>query len=365
VPRLGQARLVSIPGNLPDPETRPPGCRFAPRCSYREDACDEAYPAADSMGGTMFACRRGRTITPEPLGVSEQAMAQAHNTGPVVLQAEAVGVDYARSATSFVRGLFGGRDRLRALSDISFSLRRGQCLGVVGESGSGKSTLGRAVLQMIPYHGRVILDGHDFSVMHGRERRAARRGVQVVFQDPRESLNPRMRIGEIVAEPLKLAGMVGARARRDAAAALLDRVGLNERMMAQFPMAVSGGQAQRIAIARALATKPAIIVLDEPTSSLDVSTQAMLLNLLKDLAESDGLSYILISHDIAAVSYMADTIAVLRGGQLMEMGDAASVLGAPQSSYTQELVAASPHFRAINQAGAVSGAVAVADKTGF
>ncbi len=365
VPRLGQARLVSIPGNLPDPETRPPGCRFAPRCVYREDACDEAYPAADSMGGTMFACRRGRTITPEALGVSEQAVAHAHNTGAVVLQADAVGVDYARSATSFVRGLFGGRDRLRALSDISFSLRRGQCLGVVGESGSGKSTLGRAVLQMIPYHGRVILDGHDFSVMRGRERRAARRGVQVVFQDPRESLNPRMRIGEIVAEPLKLAGMVGARARRDAAAALLDRVGLNERMMSQFPIAVSGGQAQRIAIARALATKPAIIVLDEPTSSLDVSTQAMLLNLLKDLAESDGLSYILISHDIAAVSYMADTIAVLRGGQLMEMGDAASVLGAPQSSYTQELVAASPHFRAIHQAGAVSGAVAVADKTGF
>jgi ABC-type microcin C transport system duplicated ATPase subunit YejF len=295
----------------------------------------------------------------------QQAAARARHTGPVVLEADALGVDYPRSAASFLRGLLGGRDRLTALSNISFSLQRGQCLGVVGESGSGKSTLGRAVLQMIPYQGRVILDGHDFTVMSRREKRVARLGVQVVFQDPRESLNPRMRIGDIVAEPLKLAGIAGSRARRDAAAALLNRVGLNERMMSQFPLAVSGGQAQRIAIARALATKPAMIVLDEPTSSLDVSTQAMLLNLLKDLAETDGLSYILISHDIAAVSYMADTIAVLRGGQLMEMGDAASVLGAPQSEYTRELVAASPHFRTTNKVGASGGAVAVADRSGF
>jgi oligopeptide/dipeptide ABC transporter ATP-binding protein len=364
VPRLGQARLVSIPGNLPDPETRPPGCRFAPRCSYREDACETAYPTADTLGGTVFACRRGREIVPEALAAVQPMAMRARHAGPVVLQADALGVDYPRSAASFLRSLVGGRDRLTALRDISFELERGQCLGVVGESGSGKSTLGRALLQMIPYHGRVILDGRDFSMLHGRERRAARRGVQVVFQDPRESLNPRMRIGDIVAEPLKLAGMRGARARRDAAAALLDRVGLNERMMAQFPLAVSGGQAQRIAIARALATKPAIIVLDEPTSSLDVSTQAMLLNLLKDLAETDGLSYILISHDIAAVSYMADTIAVLRGGALMEMGEAASVLASPQSAYTRELVAASPHFRSTNQVGIGGGAVAVADKSG-
>jgi len=150
-----------------------------------------------------------------------------------------------------------------------------------------------------------------------------------------------MRIGDIVAEPLRLAGVRGRAARWRQAGALLERVGLGARMLARFPLSVSGGEAQRIAIARVLAARPAIIVLDEPTSSLDVSTQAMLLNLLKDLAWQDGLSYILISHDIAAISYMADSIAVLRNGRLVELGDAEKLLAAPQSDYTKELMAAS------------------------
>ncbi len=356
VPRLGQARLANIPGALPDPETRPHGCRFAPRCAFCETACTTAYPAADSIGGTAFACRRGREISPEigieaalPLVGQRLAGPRMAAGDAVVLEADRVGVDYERTATSFMRGLLGRQDRLRALDEISFKLGRGECLGVVGESGSGKSTLGRAILQMVPYRGRVILEGAPFSGMTRRDFKAARRKIQVVFQDPRESLNPRMRIGDIVAEPLKLAGMRGQEARWQQAAGLLERVGLPVTMLGLFPHSVSGGQAQRVAIARALATNPKIIVLDEPTSSLDVSTQAMLLNLLKDLAQQDGLSYILISHDIAAVSYMADRIAVLQGGRLMEIGAAADVLSAPKNAYTKELIAASPHFRTVTK----------------
>jgi peptide/nickel transport system ATP-binding protein len=351
VPRLGQARLANIPGTLPDPESRPHGCRFAPRCAFCETACTTAYPAADSTGGTLFACRRGREISPEIGMTAALAMVppQKRVSGAVVLEADKVGVDYQRTATSFVRGLLARKDQLRALDEISFKLERGECLGVVGESGSGKSTLGRAILQMIPYRGRVILEGKQFAGMKRQDFQAARRKIQVVFQDPRESLNPRMRIGDIVAEPLKLAGQRGQKARWQAAGGLLERVGLSRTMLELFPHSVSGGQAQRVAIARALATNPKIIVLDEPTSSLDVSTQAMLLNLLKDLAHQDGLSYILISHDIAAVSYMADRIAVLQGGKLMELGDASAVLSAPRNAYTKELIAASPHFRTVTK----------------
>ncbi|MCU4160125.1 ABC transporter ATP-binding protein [Acidiphilium sp. AL] len=347
IPRLGQTRLTSIQGNLPDPETRPPGCRFAPRCAFREAACETAYPAPDTTGGTVFACRRGREITQADTldAVTESPPPRARTVDGTALKVDRLAVDYERTATSFLRGIVGRKDRLRALEDISFTLKHGECLGIVGQSGSGKSTLGRAVLQMIPYHGGVVFEDESFGAMKHRRRRLARRRIQVVFQDPRESLNPRMRIGDIVAEPLKLSGISGQRKRWTQAAALLDRVGLSERMLPMFPGSLSGGQAQRIAIARALATNPGIIVLDEPTSSLDVSTQALLLNLLKDLACQDGLSYMLISHDIAAVSYMADKVAVLNGGRLVEFGPAGDVLAHPRNDYTKELIAASPHFR--------------------
>jgi ABC-type glutathione transport system ATPase component len=214
---------------------------------------------------------------------------------------------------------------------------------VVGESGSGKSTLGRAVLQMIPYEGDIILDGQDFSTLRGTEKRNLRKKIQVVFQDPRESLNPRIKIGDIIAEPLRLAGKTTNLTQQ--VATLLGRVGLNPEMAQKLPGGVSGGQAQRIAIARALAAEPELIVLDEPTSSLDVSTQAMLLNLLKDLALDAGLSYILISHDFAVVSYMADRIAVLNSGRVVELADTATLIAAPQHDYTKSLLAAAPQLR--------------------
>ncbi len=340
VPRPGTARLVTIPGTLPDPAARPPGCRFAPRCALREAACEAGFPMADTLGGTVFACRRGRERPPEPdmssanLGAADAGRHGA--AGAPVLEVSALGVVYERRRPGF------GLRRpplIHALAPVSFALRRGECLGVVGESGSGKSSLGRAVLQMLAYAGTVRLGGAELGALRGKALAGARRRIQVVFQDPRESMNPRMRIGDIVAEPLRLAG-VRKHQRRAQSAALLDRVGLGSRLLDLLPGQVSGGEAQRVAIARALAASPDVIVLDEPTSSLDVSTQALLLNLLKDLARTDGLSYILISHDIATVFYMADRLIVLREGRVVEAGVAGDLLAGAKSDYTKELIAA-------------------------
>ena len=340
VARVGQERLQNIPGNLPEPETRPKGCRFAPRCSYHRPDCDIAYPPALTGAGTTAACLYPLPVSPR-ITYAQAAEKPAALRKPVQLEVRNLSVRYTSTA-----GLFRPASTLPpALSEIALTLGRGECLGVVGESGSGKSTLGRAVLQMIPYEGDILLDGMDFGPLRGHARRQQRRRIQVVFQDPRESMNPRMKIGDIIAEPLRLAGLTGRGKIRVQVEALLNRVGLNPEMAGRLPAAVSGGQAQRIAIARALAAEPELIVLDEPTSSLDVSTQAMLLNLLKDLAVEAGLAYILISHDFAVVSYMADRIAVLNAGRIVELNDTGRLIAAPQHKYTAALIDAAPQLR--------------------
>jgi len=341
VARLGQARLQNIPGNLPEPETRPPGCRFAPRCDYRRPACELGYPPPDRDGGTEAAC-----LFPLPVNARPDIFAPAGKSAiafPPQLEIADLSVRYAAGG-----GWLSPAKPFIALRDITLSLGAGECLGVVGESGSGKSTLGRAVLQMIRYQGSILLDGQDFSKLSRAQKQVERRRIQVVFQDPRESLNPRIRIRDIIAEPIRLSDAPRETPIGQQVAELLMRVGLNPEIGDRLPGGVSGGQAQRIAIARALAARPEIIVLDEPTSSLDVSTQAMLLNLLKDLAVETGLSYILISHDFAVVSYMADRIAVLNAGQVVEVNDAAAIIANPQSDYTKALVAAAPQLRSIN-----------------
>jgi oligopeptide/dipeptide ABC transporter ATP-binding protein len=340
VARVGQQRLQNIPGNLPEPESRPPGCRFAPRCAYRQPDCEAAYPPPLGRAGTRAACLYPLPLTDRISYAQEAEKPPASNFTPQ-LEVKDLMVRYTSAA-----GLFRPASTLPpALSDIALSLGRGECLGIVGESGSGKSTLGRAVLQMIPYQGHILLDGEDFAALRGKPKRQQRKRIQVVFQDPRESLNPRIKIGDIIAEPLRLAGISGRAELKRRVDALLGRVGLNPEMAARLPSGVSGGQAQRIAIARALAAEPELIVLDEPTSSLDVSTQAMLLNLLKDLALEAGLSYILISHDFAVVSYMADRIAVLNAGRIVEMNHTGRLIAAPQHNYTAALIGAAPQLR--------------------
>lgn len=341
VARLGQARLQNIPGNLPEPETRPQGCRFAPRCGYAKAECSTAYPAPNHQGGgTVAACLYPLTEVKTQSYDTTLADRASKHFKPL-LELEHVTVRYPGAS-----GWFGNATKLPpSLADVTLTLGRGECLGVVGESGSGKTTFGRAVLQMLGYEGAMKLEGKPLQGVSHAVRRAMRRKIQVVFQDPRESMNPRLTIGDVIAEPMVLKGGLSAAALRREVEDLLGQVGLNPEMARRHPGGISGGQAQRVAIARALAADPEVIVLDEPTSALDVSTQAMLLNLLKDIAKSHDLSYILISHDFAVVSYMADRIAVLNAGRIVEMNETPKIISAPQHSYTKALISAAPQLQ--------------------
>jgi oligopeptide/dipeptide ABC transporter ATP-binding protein len=240
------------------------------------------------------------------------------------------------------RGLLGrGGSVVRAVDGVSFTITRGETLGVVGESGCGKTTTAKLVLRLeTPTEGSVAFDGRPLGTLDGDGLRRYRRSVQAVFQDPYASLNPRMRVGAIIAEPLVThealeRGTVEARI-----AELLDLVGLPARAATLFPHEFSGGQRQRIAIARALAVSPQLIVLDEPVSALDVSIRAQILNLLRDLQERLGVSYLFIAHDLAAIAHMSHTIAVMYLGKIVEIGPAAAVARAPRHPYTRALFAA-------------------------
>ncbi len=232
---------------------------------------------------------------------------------------------------------------VHALSDVDFTLAKGETLGLIGESGSGKSTLGRAVLHLVrPSDGSVHLEGTDLTALNDREMRPFRRRMQMVFQDPFDSMNPRMTVGEIIAEPLRLQRIGSADERRTRSAELLERMGLDPAGMQRYPGQYSGGQRQRIAIARALATNPDLLVLDEPTSGLDVSMQARILNLLRDLQGELGLSYLFISHDLGAVAYLAQRIAVLYLGRIVEIAPTRELIDKPRHPYTASLLDALP-----------------------
>jgi peptide/nickel transport system ATP-binding protein len=235
------------------------------------------------------------------------------------------------------------RGTVHAVDGVSLTLHRGEALGLVGESGSGKSTLARTVIRLeAPTHGRVIFDGIDLSRLSSRQLRPIRRRVQMVFQDPYASLNPRMKIGDIVAEPLIVHERLSRREAQRQAAELLERVGLPAGCADRYPHEFSGGQRQRVGIARALAVRPDLIVADEPVSALDVSIRAQLLNLLKDLQRDFGLTYLFISHDLGVVRYVCDHVAVMYLGQVVEQGDCESVFASPRHPYTQALISAIP-----------------------
>jgi peptide/nickel transport system ATP-binding protein len=231
-----------------------------------------------------------------------------------------------------------------ALDGVSFTLQAGRTLGVVGESGSGKSTLARLVMALEPPSaGRVLLEGRDLNALKRDELRHARRDFQMVFQDPYGSLDPRMTVARTVAEPLEQLEHVPRGQRRERAAAMLDAVGLNAATdLDKFPHEFSGGQRQRIAIARALVTQPKLIVADEPVSALDVSVQAQVLNLMLDLQQRFGLTYLFVSHDLGVVALVCDELIVLQHGRVVERGLTRQVLGAPQQPYTRRLLDAVP-----------------------
>jgi peptide/nickel transport system ATP-binding protein len=243
------------------------------------------------------------------------------------------------------RGLLIDRevDQVRAVDGVSFSVEQGETLGLVGESGSGKTTLSRTVLQLLsPTSGSVRFEGHEIAGLSRREMRPLRPRMQMIFQDPYASLNPRKRVGQIVGEPLRLQGRASGEELRRAVHELLERVGLSPKHYGRYPHEFSGGQRQRIGIARALALRPKLIVADEPVSALDVSIRAQILALLAELQEEFGLTYVFVAHDIGVVRHVSDRIAVMHQGKIVELGSADQVCERPADSYTQELLAAVP-----------------------
>ncbi len=243
------------------------------------------------------------------------------------------------------RGLLVDRevDQVRAVDGVSFSVGRGQTLGLVGESGSGKSTVCRAMLQLLrPTSGSVRFEGEEIAGLSRRQLRPLRREMQMIFQDPYASLNPRKRVGQIVGDPLKLQDVASGVELRGQVQELLERVGLSTEHYDRYPHEFSGGQRQRIGIARAIALKPKLVVADEPVSALDVSIQAQIVNLLDDLQDELGLTYLFVAHDIGVVRHISDRIAVMHDGKIVEEGTADQVCERPVDAYTKKLLAAVP-----------------------
>lgn len=236
---------------------------------------------------------------------------------------------------------------VRVVDDVSFTIHRGETLGLVGESGSGKSTVARMLLRLVePTAGEVSYGDRNLLAMGTGELRAMRRKMQIVFQDPFAALNPRMRVREILAEPFAIhQEAMSKETQRTRLIEMLEEVGLDSSALERYPHEFSGGQRQRINIARALALRPEFVVLDEPVSALDVSIGAQVVNLLRDLQRTYGLTYLFISHSMPLVRYLCDRVAVMQKGRLVELGDCEQVCDAPQETYTRELIAATPEMR--------------------
>ncbi len=307
----------------------------------------------DAYTRALLACRPSLINTPARLTVIDEQIAggTASSTtasaapaaakdpnAPVVLQVKSLAKSF------FIKqGLFGKRE-FKAVQGVSFQLRRGHTLGVVGESGSGKTTMGLTLLRLHePTGGEVIFDGQNLLTLSHRERQAMRRRIQIVFQNPYASLNPRLSIGQTLIEPMAIHGIGAHTAEREGRArALLAKVGLAPDTLFKYPHEFSGGQRQRVAIARCLTLNPEVLVLDEAVSALDVSVQAQVLNLLRDLQDELGLAYVFISHDLAVVRFISDEVLVMKDGEVVEQASAAQILAAPQQDYTRRLLGAVP-----------------------
>jgi ABC-type oligopeptide transport system ATPase subunit len=234
----------------------------------------------------------------------------------------------------------------KAVDDVSFTLRKGEVLGLVGESGCGKSTLSRSLIGLIPIHdGQVIFNDRDLAHLNPKEWSEVRRQVQMIFQDPFASLNPRMTIGKMLMEPMQVHNIVPKKELKKEAQRLLDLVHLPSNTFSRYPHQFSGGQRQRLGIARALALRPQLLICDESVSALDVSVQAQILNLLKELQQEFQLSYLFISHDLSVVHYISDRVLVMQAGKIVESGDAIQVLKHPQNDYTKRLIEAMPEMK--------------------
>ncbi|MEO6471079.1 MAG: ABC transporter ATP-binding protein, partial [Aeromicrobium sp.] len=351
VPNLvtaGKTRLVPLEGRPPSLSALPPGCPFEPRCPIAIDECKKVEPALMSVSDShQVACIRATEIEigdittadvfprPEPIPPEERARV----AGRTVLQIRDLQRHFPLTKGAVFKKRIG---TVRAVDGISLDIHEGEVLGLVGESGCGKSTTILEILELAkPQEGSIEVQGIKVEGLSKSERLAMRKDIQVVFQDPMAALDPRLSIEDIIAEPLTVHKVPGS-VQQARVAELLDLVGLDPSMAARYPHEFSGGQRQRIGIARALATNPKLLILDEPVSALDVSIQAGVINLLEDLKEQLGLSYLFVAHDLAVVRQIADNVAVMYLGRIVEAGYVEDVFARPLHPYTQALMSAVP-----------------------
>jgi peptide/nickel transport system ATP-binding protein len=338
--------LAAIEGRVPSATEYPDGCRFADRCPHVLDVCRDQYPDAHEFAPAhtvdchLYAADATRPddLTTDAATMSEHATAEPADA---IVRVRDLRVHFP-IRKGVLRRIVG---HVRAVDGVSLDVHAGETLAVVGESGCGKTTLGKGMLRLIPpTEGNVEMAGVDIASLNARELNRTRGDMQMVFQDPYSSLDPRMMVREIVEEGMLAQGRGGATRpeRTQRIRAVLEQVGLDPDMMERYPHEFSGGQRQRIAIARALAVEPRFIVFDEPTSALDVSVQAAILNLLGELRRELGLAYLFITHDLSVVEYIADDVAVMYLGRIVEHGPAAEVLEDPRHPYTRALLSAVP-----------------------
>jgi peptide/nickel transport system ATP-binding protein len=348
-------RLRAIPGEVPDPSAFPAGCRFHPRCAAAQAGCRGELPVlVEAAAGRWSSCARieaGR-LPPEiervevsaEIGGGAGRSARAPEPGGAAA-APLVQVEGLVTHFPIRRGFFGRiAHRVHAVDGVSFEIGPGETLGLVGESGCGKTTVGRSLLRLVPATaGRVLYRGRDLLSLPPAELRRQRRELQIIFQDPYGSLDPRMTVESIVGEGLAVHELAGGSARRERVREIIQRVGLDPSMhLGRYPHEFSGGQRQRIGIARALAVEPRFVVCDEAVSALDVSIQAQIINLLRDLQEERGLSYLFIAHDLSVVRHLSHRVAVMYLGRLVETGRVEDIYRRPHHPYTRALLDAVP-----------------------
>jgi peptide/nickel transport system ATP-binding protein len=345
VPRLDRprgTRLEAIEGLVPNLAEQQSGCRFAPRCPFRIDICSQEPPLVPTDTGALSRCHRHAEIA---AGEIAWAAAGASSGRDAALSSDALLSVRGLTKHFPVRGKIGRGNRVvRAVEDVSFAIRPGETVGLVGESGCGKTTVGRLILRLEePTAGEITFDGTNLLTASPSEMHAVRRKIQVIFQDPYSSLNPRMTVGQIVGEPLNVYKLMPDRkAAAERVEQLLGQVGLRPELAERYPHQLSGGQRQRVGIARALAMEPSFIVCDEAVSALDVSIQGQIINLLEDLQHRLGLAYLFIAHDLAVVRHISMRVVVMYFGRIMEVADRDTLYRVPLHPYTKLLLDAAP-----------------------